>query len=186
MVEITYQMVLSTVQTVSLVVGVIYYITIMRANQRSQKHADDTRKIQLLMQIHGSQDVDWSTRRSEVINMDFEDFDDFEKKMDRVTFAKVAITWSEWNTLGLLLKNGFIDPEMMFEFLQYRGPIYHWEKYGDIIKEWRKKYGFYSLGVGFEYLAEEMAKYREKQGQAFPQQDLDSLMRASMGRDEPA
>jgi len=177
MAEITYQMVLSTIQTVSLVIGVIYYITIMSNQQRSQKHAEDTRKIQLLMQIYGSQNVDWSIRRQEVIDMDFKDDDDFWEKIDKPIFAKVAITWGEWNTLGLLLKNGFIDDDMMFEFLQYRGPIYHWEKYGEIIKEMRTKYGFYSLGLGFEYLAEEMTKYREKQGRMFPQLDLHSLMK---------
>jgi hypothetical protein len=96
--------------------------------------------------------------------MDFKDLYDFQQRADRATFAKVAITWAEWNTLGLLLKYGFIDPDMMFEFLQYRGPIYHWNKYGGIIKKYREKYGFYSLGVGFEYLAEEMVKYRDKQG----------------------
>jgi hypothetical protein len=176
MVDVTYQMVLSTIQTIALVVGIIYYLTIMRNQQRSQKHAEDTRKIQLLMQLYGSQNVDWSIRRQEVINMDFKDLDDFWEKADRPTFAKVGITWSEWNILGLLLKNGFIDDDMMFEFLQYRGPIYHWERYGEIIKEMRIRHGFYSLGTGFEYLAEKMTVYREKQGHMFPQHDTQSLM----------
>ena len=65
--------------------------------------------------------------------------------------------------LGQRMKNGFIDADMMFEFLQYRGPIVHWNKYGSIIKEWRERDGLYSLGVGFEYLANEMTKYRENQ-----------------------
>jgi hypothetical protein len=122
------------------------------------------------MQIYGSQDVDYSIRRQEVMNLEIEGLDFFQETKDRATFAKVAITWSEWNTLGLLLKHGFIDPDMMFEFLQYRGPMYHWDKYGDMIKGYREKYGFYSLGTGFEYLAEEMTKYREKQGQMFKQE----------------
>lgn len=63
MADITYQMVLSTIQTVSLVVGVIYYITIMRNSQRTreltlesqelarkaQEHALETRQAQMFM-----------------------------------------------------------------------------------------------------------------------------------------
>ena len=59
MVEITYQMVMSTIQTVSLVVGIIYYITIMRSQQRTrefalnaQEQALETRQTQIFMQIY--------------------------------------------------------------------------------------------------------------------------------------
>jgi replicative DNA helicase len=37
MVEITYQMVLSTLQTIALIVGIYYYIMTIRANQRNQE-----------------------------------------------------------------------------------------------------------------------------------------------------
>ena len=37
MVEITYQMVLSTLQTVGLLVGITYYLIIMRNSQRAQQ-----------------------------------------------------------------------------------------------------------------------------------------------------
>ena len=58
MVEITYQMMLSTLQTVGLLVGIAYYITIMRNAQKtreltlkSQEHATETRQAQLSMQL---------------------------------------------------------------------------------------------------------------------------------------
>jgi hypothetical protein len=165
MVEITYQMVLSTLQTIALIVGIVYYLTIMRNTQRSQKQAEETRKVQLLMQVFHSQDVDYALRRTEVANMEFSDYDDFQEKMEGMTWAKVATTWAEWNQLGLLLKNGFIDPDTMFEFLSGRGPIIHWNKYESIIKEYRYRRKWYSVGVGFEYLAKEMEKYRDKQEQ---------------------
>jgi hypothetical protein len=60
MAEITYQMVLSTIQTVGLLVGIFYYITTMRNAQKTrelalksqeltrkaQEHAVETRQIQ--------------------------------------------------------------------------------------------------------------------------------------------
>ena len=44
MVEITYQMVLSTLQTVGILVGIIYYLTIMRNSQKNQQMQLETRQ----------------------------------------------------------------------------------------------------------------------------------------------
>jgi hypothetical protein len=44
MVEVTYQMVLSTIQTISLVIGISYYIIVPRNQQKTQKHAEGMRK----------------------------------------------------------------------------------------------------------------------------------------------
>jgi len=59
MVEITLPIILQIVQTVALVVGIIYYLTIMRNQQRTreltlkaQEHATETRQAQLFMQIY--------------------------------------------------------------------------------------------------------------------------------------
>ena len=52
MVEITYQMVLSTLQTIALVVGIIYYLIIMRNSQRTQQMQLDTRRAQLFTQLY--------------------------------------------------------------------------------------------------------------------------------------
>ena len=52
MVEITYQMVLSTLQKVGLLIGIVYYLIIMRNSQRNQQIQLETRKVQLFMQIY--------------------------------------------------------------------------------------------------------------------------------------
>ena len=147
-------------------------MTLQNSN-RNQKHAEDTRKIQLLMQMHNAQNSEYSMRRLDVINLDTEGLDVLNAEPE--TTSKILITWREWNQLGLLLKYDFIDPDMMFEFLHGSGPILHWEKYGDIIKEMRINRKLYSLGVGFEYLAEEMKKYRNKQEQTYTQNQENSL-----------
>jgi uncharacterized protein HemX len=62
MVEITYQMILSTLQTIALIVGIVYYLIIMRNTQKTrelslraqeltlkaQEQAKETRQAQLL------------------------------------------------------------------------------------------------------------------------------------------
>jgi hypothetical protein len=49
MVEITYQMVLSTLQTVGILEGIIYYLFIMRNSQRNQQMQLETRQLDLFM-----------------------------------------------------------------------------------------------------------------------------------------
>jgi hypothetical protein len=59
MVDISYQMVLSTLQTAGILVGIFYYIFTLRNAQhtrelqlRAQEQAADTQKAQLLMQYN--------------------------------------------------------------------------------------------------------------------------------------
>ena len=51
MVDVSYQMVLSTLQTVGLLVGIVYYLTIMRNSQKNQQMQLETRQSQLFMQL---------------------------------------------------------------------------------------------------------------------------------------
>ena len=51
MVDVTYQMVLSTLQTAGILVGIIYYLTIMRNSQKNQQMQLETRQSQLFMQL---------------------------------------------------------------------------------------------------------------------------------------
>jgi hypothetical protein len=50
MVEITLPIVLQIIQTVGILVGIIYYLIIMRNSQRNQKLQLETRQAQLFMQ----------------------------------------------------------------------------------------------------------------------------------------
>ena len=59
MVDVTYQMVLSTLQTAGILVGIVYYISIMRNQQRTrdltlkaQEQTLRTRESQLFMNIY--------------------------------------------------------------------------------------------------------------------------------------
>jgi DNA/RNA endonuclease G (NUC1) len=89
MIEMTLPVVLQIIQTAALIVGIVYYLTIMRNQQKAQKTAEETRKIQLLMQVYQSQDVDYSQRRRDVAELEFDDYDDFYEKVDRLTWRKV-------------------------------------------------------------------------------------------------
>jgi hypothetical protein len=161
--QITFQTIFQFLQTVGILVGVYYYITTIRANQKSQKHAEDTRKIQLLMQIHQSQDEAYQNRRAEIASMEIDSIDDFFENLSRDQFVKFAAMINEWNILGLMLKMGYFDTEMLFEYLHARGPIHHWNKFESIIKAYRERNKMFSFCNGMEYLAKEMKRYRDEQ-----------------------
>ena len=51
MVEITYQIVLSTLQTVGILMGIFYYIMTLNNTRKNQEMQLETRQAQLFMQI---------------------------------------------------------------------------------------------------------------------------------------
>ena len=68
------------------------------------------------------------------------------------------------NGLGILLKKGLVDLEMVYDMTGGFGPIVVWEKYGDVIKLWRKTRHQPDMFSPFEYLAEEVARFMKEKG----------------------
>ena len=86
MVEITLPIVLQIVQTVGILVGIAYYITIMRNSQKTQdlslkaqEQALETRKAQLYMQIYSRLDDNefWENYGRLVYEYEYKGMDDF-------------------------------------------------------------------------------------------------------------
>ena len=113
--------VLTLLQTVSIMVGIGYYILNIQNNQKnqeltlkSQKQAEDTRKIQILHDIN-----EWTTEDdsnlnwNEMMNMEWDDYDNFnskytlEKTPDQYN-GRVRI-WRKLNLYGLLIDDGLIE-----------------------------------------------------------------------------
>jgi hypothetical protein len=168
MVEITYQMIMSTLQTVSLMVGVVYYLWIMRNSQRTQQIALETRQAQLLMQIYQRMSTpeyvsDWA----EILNYEWDSYEDFELKYGSgdhpKAFGKRAAIWRSFDGIGLLVKKGLLDVENVYELLD-SGIIAQWMKWSPIIKEQRIRFGFPNQNIWFEYLADEICKIRSERG----------------------
>jgi hypothetical protein len=175
MVEITYQMFLSTLQTVGLLVGIIYYIIIMRNSQRTreltlkaQEHATETRQLDLFMRWH--QELTKPEVRknfSDILQMEWEDFDDFRRKYDSTVNPdnsnKRLAVWSFFEGIGYLLSRGVIDADTVHEMLG-PGSLGVWIKFEPIIQAYRKHYGRHELWEWFEYLMVELKKVRERRG----------------------
>ena len=168
MVEITYQMVLSTIQTASLVVGIIYYLTIMRNQQKSQQ-------IQMLQRLHDTKyDVEGLQHYYESMTLKWDTFNEYVQKYGYQNDPQVASIiesqTSYFEGLGMLVKNNAVDLNTLYEIMGNR-IIGFWFKFETVIKEYRQVIVFspgseYSLN--FEYLANEMINIRKQKGSTFP------------------
>ena len=172
MVEITYQMVLSTIQTLSLFVGVIYYITIMRNSQKtreltleSQEQALETRQAQMFMQIYieSHNDPSFIEAMQRIMELEIHTYEEFlkvrENEKDKKAIARVA--WF-YEGVGVLVKEGYVDIRLIALLMTGMIQLW-WERiYKFCIEEGREK-GYAKRWMSeAEYLYDELMKYIEE------------------------
>ena len=163
MVEITYQMVLSTLQTAGLLVGIVYYIMVLRNQQKSQKHAEDTRQAQLFMNIYNE-----LLTESEIMyllmDMEYDDFEDFERKYGRDNNPEANNMITKHMLLvegvGVLVREGYVSVRLVALLTSGLVRI-GWEKLRDYVYEMRKR-SFPRWSSEYEYLYNTLMEYAEK------------------------
>lgn len=162
---------LSVIRDLVAIFGVIagfsYYVLTVRNSQRSQEIARESQQLQLLIQLFSFSDMEFTKITLELINMEWTDYDDFERKygsdFNPDNYAKRQVVWGAYDTLGHALKRGLIDRDLLLERFG-NTPMFYWTKFGDIIKEIRRRYNRPLSNIYFEYLAEESRKYMQERG----------------------
>ncbi len=173
MVEITYPMVLSTIQTASLVVGIIYYISIMRNQQRTrelalkaQEHATETRQTQIFMRLYEQlNNAETYTSWAELANMEIDNeeyLQKYDSSVNPAHFGKRAHLWFTFNTVGELLLMGIIKPDLIHRLTLRTMVIVIWERWEHIIRATRVRENTPDIWNGFEHLYNEMKRYRKE------------------------
>jgi len=167
MVEITYQMVLSTLQTIALIVGIAYYLIIMRNSQRNQQIQIETRQAQLFMQIYDHyNDREFAKMVQEPLNVwKWEDVDDGWEKYGPETNIEASSTWisvfNYFKGVGVLVKRNQMDISVVHDLLSsFLVPI--WEKWEPMIMRYRELYNQPTAWEGAEYLYKELIRYIEE------------------------
>jgi hypothetical protein len=135
---------------------------------RAQEHATETRQLDIYMRYQIMRtDPERNRNSSEVMSLEWEDFDDFAKKYSHTenpeSAGKRFAVWEYWNGLGYILFRGVIDSETTFDMFG-NGVIGHWTKFEPIIRGFRERDGRPETWKWFEYLADEMKKVRERRG----------------------
>ncbi len=168
MVEITIPIVLQFLQTAGILVGIYYYIMTLRNQQKNREHSEETRKIQLLLDIN--KDIEGSgsgVQYNEIMDMKWDSYDDFISKYgvenNPDAYRKRRRMWQIMHVTGLLVRDGLIDVRAIVEYTS-GGALYMWRKFKDIIEESRRLYDRPEYLIGLEYLAGEVEKYRISQG----------------------
>ena len=114
-------MILSTLQTAGLLVGISYYIMTLRNQQKSQKHAEETRKIQLMLEItqyiQSGNQADWQ----DLLNLEWTDFNDFQSKYgfenNPTIYSKRLGAWRNLSVSGLLIRDARARTEFQLPIL---------------------------------------------------------------------
>jgi hypothetical protein len=161
MVEITYQVVLSTLQTIALIVGIAYYLFIMRNSQRNQEMTLKNRQAQLLMQMwNRTQSKEFTRDLNTMAEMEWKDYDDFSEKYSPKSNPEAVDAWVAVGNfcegLGVLVKNDLIEPSLVDD-LESHTIVHNWEKFSPIIFETRKRYNFPTAFEQWEYLYNQVA-----------------------------
>ncbi len=166
MVEITYQMVLSTLQTIALVVGIAYYLFIMRNSQRAQQESEKARRNELVFQKFQNISLEYARTFNEVMLMrDWKDAEEWEEKYGRENNVEAYSKWNyvirHYTLAGVLLKQG-ADPDIIFE-LYPDGAVINLFELWEPIFEYLKSEKSWRLD-NLEYLYSEAKKRRPEYG----------------------
>ncbi len=170
MVEITLPIVLQIVQTVGILVGIVYYITIMRNAQRTrelslkvQEEAEKTRQRDLVFQRLQGYTLEYTKTFAEVASFtDWEDAEDFEKKYgifaNPEAFSKYLYIQRTFSLAGILLKENMADADLIFQLYPASAVIRIWEQFEPVIQNARKRRNYPTMNEPFEFLYNEVKK----------------------------
>ena len=159
----------------SVSLAAFYYIMTLRNTQKNQElvrkaqeQALETRRTQLLMHVFQEMSSEASMRRfADVMNMEWEDYGDYESKYGSddhpEQFAKRLSVWRTFQGIGLLLKDGLVDADGLYDLIG-SAVIFQWVKWESIFKEFRVRYGLPDDYELFESLYHEMMKVRRQRG----------------------
>ena len=165
MVEITLPIVLQIVQTVSLVVGIIYYITIMRNQQRTretslklQEEAEKSRQKEMIFLRFQGFDKTYHDAVEDVLTQEWGSTHEEYKNHSRESKSNFNYVQVRYNGLGVMLKQKMMDPDLLFQVFPTGNIIRFWEKMENIILDYRETTGDVTYNEGFEYLYNEARK----------------------------
>jgi len=170
MVEISYQMVLSTLQTAGILVGIFYYIMSLRYSRKIQQMTLLIRQSQILQQI-----LDKTTSREgleygRICNQaEWSDYDEWlEKHMSDEDYSMAFTYWRNcFEHTGVHLKEGIFH----IRLLALRAAsdfIWFWERHRDVIYERRKRLNNRRYCDTWEYAYDQLMEYLEEHPELAP------------------
>jgi len=178
MVEITLPIVLQILQTAGILVGIIYYITIMRNQQKTrelslraqeltlkaQEQAQETRQAQLFMQLNDRwRDMDWQ-RIMPQISQKVSGWEEVKERNEKDPEFRYMISemGGMYEYLGVIVKEGYLSIRLVA--LMWAGVTRtFWENIVEpIIYEMREDTGYARGWSETEYVCRELLRYLDE------------------------
>jgi hypothetical protein len=153
MVDVTYQMLLGTLQTVGILVGIFYYIMALK-NQEKTRHA--SLFMSVYQTINTDRGIDSDFKASKI---EYKTHEDWEKiANDPELFKAWAYQSNFFESLGVLVRDGLIDIEMLAR-LHSGSILFYWEKYKDGIMASREAMNWPRWMIETEYLVDRTVEF---------------------------
>ncbi len=165
--QLTFQTIFQFLQTVSILVGVYYYITTIRTNQRNQELTLETRQLQLYMKVlEDNRTKEFQMQWIDVAyHQEFKDYEEWREKYGPKTnpdaYANFFHVTNWFQGIGYLVKTGVLDVEVVSEYIRPRSVVFLWEKVAPIVKVHRETTNPGAC-ESFEYLVHEIEKMLER------------------------
>jgi hypothetical protein len=106
----------------------------------------------------------------ELLNMEWTDYDDFERKYGTDFNFESAVTrfhtWTTYDILGNLLRKGLADEETIYDSYGTIA-LWTWHKFESILDEHRRRYVGKDSYRGWEYLANAMMRIKKSRDPEF-------------------
>ena len=178
MVEITLPIVLQIIQTVSLILGITYYLFIMRNSQRTreltlqsqeltrkaQEQALETRQAQIFWgmidKAFSKEGLDYWRVLRNVTWSSYEEW--FELRRDDLEYYYAYSWFSQlYECIGASVRLGHMSIKLLAHCMPNEH-LHWWERYRDVIYERRKRLNHRRYLSEWEYLYNELVKYLEE------------------------
>ena len=140
-------------------IAAIYYVLIVRLNQRTMRITLTNNLIQRLLT------EEFTAQVTELIYMEWKDYDDYEKKYgsdnNPEIFNKRSTVWGVFDSLGILLLKGLADKDILYNCQAVFASAFLWSKYRLVLEENRRRYIGKDGYIGLEYLGREMLRTKQ-------------------------
>lgn len=156
MVEFTLPIILQIIQTVSLSVGIFYYLTIMRSNSKARQR-------ELIHQKFQSLSLDYTRSYWEIVTWtDWETVEEFNEKYgmpnNPESQAKFVYIMRQYSMAGILLKENMANADLIYQLYPAQAVIRLWEQFEPVILDVREKRNSPTHLEDFEFLYMEAKK----------------------------
>jgi len=147
---------------IGLMIALSYYSLQIRNQNR-------TRRAQLYMQIFSRlSSLEFRLIVTDINRWEYSDFHDFDEKYLKNSDPSYSAKWQammSWGEgLGILLKDGLVDTETLYNMAWGQGQISFWKKWEPIVKAYRISRNNDDFGRWFEYLGEQLIEFRKRRG----------------------